>query len=344
MSMEKFWQAIVDRDEEADGVFVYAVRSTRIYCRPTCPSRRPSRDRVEFFPSPAMAEAHGYRACRRCRPTQAPDTRPSDVVRRVCEAVRRHPDRRWDSSSLARAGGASIAEVQRGFRRLLGVAPRDYVAACRRRRFLETLQAGRSVTDAIYDAGYGSPSRVYGERGAFGMTPATYGRGGAGASIRWATVRTRLGRVLVAATERGLCFVAIGETDSELVSGLSDQFPNADVAGRPSRRLEPFLGAVARLAEGQRWSASLPLDIRGTAFQWRVWRALAGIPAGETRSYSDVAASIGEPHAARAVARACASNPAALVIPCHRVVGADGSPGGYRWGTAVKEELIARER
>jgi len=300
---------------------------------------------VEFFPTPAMAEAQGYRACRRCRPAapKAP-CRTVEFVRRVCEAVSRHPEHRWTSAALASAGGTSIARLQRGFRRTLGIAPRDYVAACRRRRFLDALRKGRPVTDAVYEAGYGSPSRVYEHTGTVGMTPATYGRGGAGASIRWATVRTRTGRVLVAATERGVCFVSIGATSRELVNALREEFPRAEIAARASASLAPALDAVRLVAEGQRPSEQLPFDILGTAFQWRVWQTLAEIPGGERRTYGEVAASIGSPRGARAVARACATNPAALLIPCHRVVSADGSVGGYRWGRGVKEKLLEEER
>lgn len=345
VTVQRLWRAVLHRDARADGLFVYGVTSTRVYCRPSCGSRRPKRSRVEFFPTPAMAEAQGYRACRRCRPAapKAP-CRTAEFVRRVCEAVSRHPEHRWTSAALASAGGTSIARLQRGFRRTLGIAPRDYVAACRRRRFLDALRKGRPVTDAVYEAGYGSPSRVYEHTGTVGMTPATYGRGGAGASIRWATVRTRIGRVLVAATERGVCFVSIGATSRQLVNALREEFPRAEIAARASASLAPALDAVRLVAEGQRPSEQLPFDILGTAFQWRVWQALAEIPGGERRTYGEVAASIGSPRGARAVARACATNPAALLIPCHRVVSADGSVGGYRWGRGVKEKLLEEER
>jgi AraC family transcriptional regulator of adaptative response/methylated-DNA-[protein]-cysteine methyltransferase len=290
-----------------------------------------------------MAEAGGYRPCRRCRPGEI--ATPGDAagaVRRACDALAARPAARWTVAALARAGGTSVSGLQRGFRRALGLSPRDYVAACRRRRFLDSLRNGHRVTDAIYEAGYGSPSRVYGGVKMPGMTPATYGRGGAGATIAWATTATRIGRVLVAATEKGLCFVCIGSTDADVASALRAEFPKAVIADRPSRALDRYLDAVRHTVAGERWSVALPLDIRGTAFQWRVWRALTSIPPGETRSYRDVAASIGQPTAVRAVARACATNPVALVVPCHRVVAADGSTGGYRWGTGRKEKLLRR--
>jgi AraC family transcriptional regulator of adaptative response/methylated-DNA-[protein]-cysteine methyltransferase len=344
MTAPTLWDAVVNRNANADGTFVYAVRSTGIYCRPSCASRKPKRDRVAFFPTAAMAESEGYRACRRCRPDAAlPVVRASDVVGRVCREIARRPDARWTSAALARAGGTSVATLQRGFRRTLGLSPRDYVAACRRRRFLDTLKEGRRVTDAIYEAGYGSPSRVYGELSVPGMTPASYGRGGEGASIGWATVRTRVGRVLVASSGRGLCFVSIGATSAQLVASLRREFPKARIDSRPSTSLTPLLDAIRRLAAGGPWNDAVPLDIRGTAFQWRVWRALARIPVGQTRSYGAVAASLGNRKASRAVARACATNPVALVVPCHRVVGADGSPGGYRWGRDVKKRVLEAE-
>jgi AraC family transcriptional regulator of adaptative response/methylated-DNA-[protein]-cysteine methyltransferase len=345
MTVDKLWQAVVDRDAAVDGLFVYAVRSTRVYCRPSCASRKPRRDRVEFFPAPAMAEARGYRACKRCRPAAVTTgSSPAHQVRLACERIAREPDRTWSSATLARAAGTSVAGLQRRFRRLLGLSPRDYAAACRQRRFLDILKNGGAVTDAVYEAGFGSPSRVYGSGALRGMTPATYGRGGTGARITWAVTPTAIGRVLVAATERGLCFVAVGASQTALVRSLRDEFPGAGIADRPSSSLGSFTDAVRAVAAGQRWDSSLPLDIRGTAFQWRVWRALSRIPSGETRSYTQVARAIGQPSAARAVARGCATNPVALVVPCHRVVSATTGESGYRWGGGVKRRLLSAER
>jgi len=244
---------------------------------------------------------------------------------------------------MARAGAATVAQLQRSFRGVLGLTPRDYVAACRRRRFLDRLKVGQSVTDALYEAGYGSPSRVYGTFELPGMTPASYGRGGQGARIRWSTTGTSLGRVLVAATDRGLCFVEIGPDDTTLIDGLRREFPRAFVEAKASPALGPFIDVARAIAFAKPVPAAVPFDIRGTAFQWRVWRALTRIPVGETRAYSRVAASIGRPEATRAVARACATNPISLVVPCHRVVGRDGSVTGYRWGTDVKMALLAKE-
>ena len=345
MTLDRMWQAVVDRDRQADGLFVYAVSSTGIYCRPSCGSRRPSRDRVGFFPAPAMAEAGGFRACRRCRPRQQRREDPAhDRVRRACTAVAGRPEAPWTTAALARAAGTTVSQLQRGFRTALGLSPRDYIAACRRRRFLDTLREGRTVTDAVYESGYGSPSRVYDALRLPGMTPATYGRGGEGVHVDWRTIRSTIGRVLVAASPRGLCFVAVGENDAELVAALRREFPRADVAIHPSARLASWATAARAVADDGCFDPNLPVDIRGTAFQWRVWRALTRIPRGETRTYGEVAKKLGRPSAARAVARACATNPLALVVPCHRVVGKGNSPGGYRWGPDRKTALLAREK
>ncbi|HKV99849.1 MAG TPA: methylated-DNA--[protein]-cysteine S-methyltransferase [Vicinamibacterales bacterium] len=346
MNAHTLWHAVMSRDRAADGLFVYGVTSTGVYCRPTCPSRRPNRDRVEFFPAPAMAEARGYRPCRRCHPEArtASSASPADRVRLTCEAVATRPDARWTSATLARAGGTSVVQLQRAFRRVLGLAPRDYVAACRQRRFLDAVRNGHRVTDAVYESGYGSSSRAYGAISLPGMTPATYGRGGQGAKIRWLSAESPVGRVMVASTDRGLCAVRAGAADAELLRFLRDEFPDADIAAKPSAELQPLIEAALAIARATPVPADVPVDIRGTAFQWRVWRALTKIPRGETRTYSEVARAIGRPSAVRAVAHACATNPIALVVPCHRVVRTDGHLGGYRWGLEMKDALIAAER
>jgi AraC family transcriptional regulator of adaptative response/methylated-DNA-[protein]-cysteine methyltransferase len=344
-SPDGLWKAVAERDVHADGLFVYAVKSTGIYCRPSCASRKPRRDRVDFFPAPAMAEAGGYRPCRRCKPNVERGGPPAlERVRRACEAVASRPDLPWTSQRLARAGGTSTVQLQRAFRDVLGLGPREYVAACRRRRFLDTLRNGRSVTAAIYEAGYGSPSRVYESIRLPGMTPATYGRGGRGATIHWAAADSTIGRLMVAATDRGLCFVEVGATDRELLRHLREEYPNAVIDARPSGSLAPMIDAARGVAEARPVPADVPVDIIGTAFQWRVWRALTEIPPGQTQSYSEIARVIGRPKAIRAVGRACATNPLALVVPCHRVVRTDGNLGGYRWGLDVKRALLQKER
>jgi AraC family transcriptional regulator of adaptative response/methylated-DNA-[protein]-cysteine methyltransferase len=249
----------------------------------------------------------------------------------------------WTSARLAAVSGTTPVRLQRAFRDVLGLSPRDYVVACKRRRFLDTVRTGQRVTDAIYAAGFGSPSRVYESIRLPGMTPATYGRGGKGAHIRWRTASTRIGQVMVAATARGLCFVQIGLADRDLLAELRDEFPSADIDTRPSSALKPWMAGAIAVSMAKPPNLDLPVDIRGTAFQWRVWRALTRIPCGETRSYADVARAIGNPAAVRAVARACATNPIALVVPCHRVVPKSGGAGGYRWGTRVKDALLKAE-
>jgi AraC family transcriptional regulator of adaptative response/methylated-DNA-[protein]-cysteine methyltransferase len=338
---------VTRRDTHADGLFVYAVSSTGVYCRPSCASRKPRRDRVEFFPAAAMAEARGYRPCRRCHPERNANGAAVPAlqrVRRVCTAVAARPDVRWTATRLAHAGGTTVVQIQRAFRSVLGLAPRDYVAACRRRRFLDNLRQGRSVTDSMYDAGYGSPSRLYGAIRLPGMQPATYGRRGQGARIDWSTVESPLGLILVASTAKGLCFVEVGQTVDALLQALRTEFSLAEIASGPSAGLQPIAAAALAIAMAKDVPEEIPVDIRGTAFQWRVWRALTDIPRGETRTYSEMAAAIGAPSSVRAVARACATNPISLVVPCHRVIGVNGSLTGYRWGVGVKRKLLETER
>jgi len=341
---DRRWRIVLARDRRFDGSFVYAVRSTGIYCRPSCPSRRPRRDRVEFYPIPEAAERAGFRACRRCRPGEAPAPAPETaVVREVCRVIAAAPDQALDLPALARRVELSPTQLVRRFRRLLGVSPREYHDA-RRVEFLKSsLKENRHVSPAIYAAGYGSSSRVY-ERAAerLGMTPARYGRGGEGAVIRYAVVSSPLGRLLVAATARGVCRVAMGNSGESLVAGLRSEFPAAVIQRDPDK-LARAVRAILRHLEGREPHLDLPIDVRMTAFQQRVWKVLRRIPFGETRSYQAVARAVGNPKAFRAVARACATNPVALIVPCHRVVQADGDLGGYRWGVKRKRELLKRE-
>ena len=340
---EPRWRAVVARDLKADGQFVYAVRSTGVYCRPSCPSRRPRPDRVTFFSTPADAERAGFRACKRCRPKDAAATDPwLEKIRRASiylANVDGHPS----LAALASRFGGSPYHFQRNFKRLVGVSPREYAEACRLKKVKQRLQDGAAVTGAVMDAGYGSSSRFY-ERAApkLGMSPTAYKRGGAGVDVRYAIVDCTLGRLLVAATPRGVCAVAMGESDASLRRALADEYPAAAVtkdSGALGRWTRQSVGHLA----GRQPRLDLPLDVQATAFQWQVWRALAEIPRGETRSYTEVAASIGRPTAARAVARACATNPVALAIPCHRVVPSAGGVGGYRWGPSRKKALLAAE-
>jgi len=339
------WRIVLARDRRFDGAFVYAVRSTGIYCRPSCPSRRPRRALVQFYPIPEAAEAAGFRACRRCHPTRVQAADPAvAVVRDLCRAIDAQPDARTDLATLGKRAGLSVHQVLRAFRRVLGVSPKAYSDARRLARFKTSLREHRHVSPAIYDAGYGSSSRVY-ERAAsaLGMTPAAYRRGGGGATIRYVATPSPLGVLLVAATERGVCRISLGDAPAALERDLHAEFPNAEIRREPGA-LAVWVQRILRHLDGRAPHLDLPLDIRATAFQQRVWAELRRIPFGATRSYQAVARAIGRPRAARAVARACATNPVCLAIPCHRVVRGDGAPGGYRWGPERKRALLERER
>jgi AraC family transcriptional regulator of adaptative response/methylated-DNA-[protein]-cysteine methyltransferase len=338
------WQAVLAHDRSADGLFVYAVRSTGIYCRPSCPSRRPRRNGVAFFDTPAGAREAGFRACRRCHPDTPIAADPWVEKIRRATAYLANVDGHPSLAALAARVGGSPYHLQRNFKRLVGLTPREYAEACRLRRVKSRLRRGGPVTAAIVDAGYASSSRFY-ERAVpkLGMSPSAYRRGGAGMIIRFTIVDSPLGRLLVAATPRGVCAVAMGATDRDLSAALAREYPAARTAadeGGLARWTKAILGHL----EGRRPRLDLPLDVQATAFQWQVWQALEAIPSGETRTYGDVARAIGRPRAARAVARACATNPVALAIPCHRVVPAAGGFGGYRWGAARKKAILARER
>jgi AraC family transcriptional regulator, regulatory protein of adaptative response / methylated-DNA-[protein]-cysteine methyltransferase len=334
LSPDERWQAVLARDRRWDGAFVYAVRSTGIYCRPSCASRRPRRSQVTFYPIPEVAERAGYRACRRCHPAKANGTDPAvALVRDACRAL--------DAGHKP----AVTPRLARAFKRVLGITPREYAAARRIARFKQELKRRKHVSPALYEAGYGSTSRVYEHTHEhLGMTPAKYARGGAGIGIAYVTVPTSLGRLLVAASERGVCRVALGGDAAALEADLLTEFPAARVVQDKSGTLHGWVSSILAYLDGREPDLDLPLDIQATAFQRRVWQELQRIPFGKTRTYADVARRIGRPTATRAVARACATNPVALVIPCHRVVRGDGELGGYRWGVERKEMLLERER
>ncbi|MDQ2786981.1 MAG: bifunctional DNA-binding transcriptional regulator/O6-methylguanine-DNA methyltransferase Ada [Chloroflexota bacterium] len=342
---ERQWQSVLARDVEADGAFVYAVRTTGIYCRPICPSRRPRREHVVFFTLPEAAERAGFRACRRCHPEQATLRDPQvDIVRRVCHAIAANPEEPPTLAGLSAAVGLSPFHVQRMFKRVMGITPRQYATACRMDRLKGELRKGEAVTSALYGAGYGSPSRLYERAPAqLGMTPAVYRRGGAGMRIHYTVVPCPLGLLLVAATERGICAITLGGVDDALADGLSKEYPAATIT-RDASGLDTAVAAIIRHLHGQEPHLDLPLDMQATAFQWRVWEALQAIPYGSTRSYGEIARAIGQPTAARAVAQACATNRVALAIPCHRVVRENGDVGGYRWGVERKRTLLAQEQ
>jgi AraC family transcriptional regulator, regulatory protein of adaptative response / methylated-DNA-[protein]-cysteine methyltransferase len=338
------WKALAARDRAADGTFVYGVSSTGVYCRPSCPSRRPRADRVRFFDTTHEARQAGFRACKRCRPDTVGLAQPGvDAVRRVSAYLATHADESVTLAHLARVASMSPYHLQRRFKALVGLSPREYQAAVRANRLRTSLRDGLDVTSAIYEAGYGSPSRVYeASPTGKGMTPSAYRRHGAGMRIGYSIVPSKIGRVLVAATELGVCSVKIGDSDASLVGDLRQEYSAAEISANDAPRAE-WVHAIADHLRGDRPSLDLPIDVTATAFQWKVWRALQQIPAGETRAYADVARRIGKPRAIRAVANACANNPVALIVPCHRVVPSSGGVGGYRWGAERKKKLLATE-
>jgi AraC family transcriptional regulator, regulatory protein of adaptative response / methylated-DNA-[protein]-cysteine methyltransferase len=342
MNDDQRWQAVLARDLKLDGEFVFAVSSTHIYCRPSCPSRRPRRDRVSFFVSPAGAEEAGYRACLRCHPRGAIEQK-SELVRRACELLEQ-ADEAMTLSRLSELLEISSFHLQRTFKKALGISPRQYADSRRAEKFKGGVREGQPITAAMYDAGYSSSSRLY-ERSAaeLGMTPATYSRNGRGATIHYATTECELGWLLVAATEKGICAVRLGSDSAELESDLRIEFSAAQLEPDPGD-LRKLVNQILEHLAGKRPDLNLPLDVQATAFQRQVWEALRAIPYGSTRSYSQVAEAIGRPNAVRAVARACATNPVALVVPCHRVIASNKSLSGYRWGLERKKKLLEREQ
>jgi AraC family transcriptional regulator of adaptative response/methylated-DNA-[protein]-cysteine methyltransferase len=349
MNNPELWSAVLSRDASRDGSFVFAVRSTGIYCRPSCPARRPRRENVRFFQVPEAAEQAGFRACRRCQPRRAQTRSPQiDLVRRVCHLIDEHGEEMPTLQTLSAETAVSRHHLQRTFKEIMGISPRQYAESRRLKDFKANVKKGASVTDAMYEAGYGSSRGLYEKSSAhLGMTPATYGRGGKGMRIIYTIAGCSLGRLLVAATERGVCSVALGDSEAELAAGLFAEYPNASIDSKDtaiSPNLNIWLEEVLAALDGQSPHIDLPLDIQATAFQWRVWEELRRIPFGETRSYQQIAEAIGRPKAVRAVASACARNHAAVVIPCHRVIRGDKSLGGYRWGLERKQRLLDLER
>ena len=338
-----WWEAVRRRDPAFDGKIVFAVRTTGVYCRPSCASRPAKRENVVFFATPAEAEKAGYRACKRCRPDKigAPDPQ-IEAVRRACKRI----DEAEEAPKLAELAanvGLSPHHFHRVFKAVTGVTPKAYAAEKRARRAAEKLGAAGTVTEAIYDAGFSSSSRFYETAAArLGMTPGAVRRGGAGQVIRFAVGEASLGAVLVAATDKGVCAIMLGDDPDRLVRELQDRFPRAELAGGEPA-FERMVARVVGMVEAPGQRLDLPLDIRGTAFQQRVWAALRAIPPGQTATYKDIARAIGQPRAVRAVAQACGANPLAVAIPCHRVVRTDGDLSGYRWGVERKRALIARE-
>ncbi len=341
---DKRWAAVVDRDRSAEGHFVLAVTTTGIYCRPGCPARRPRRENVRFFAHAGEAERAGFRPCKRCRP-EGPsiEERRAAAVARACRLID-SAEEAPDLATLAREAGMSRHHFHRVFKSATGLTPRAYAAARRAQRVREALQGGSTVTDAIHEAGYGSAGRFYdASEEVLGMPPASYRRGGRAETIRFALGGCSLGSILVAATGRGVCAILLGDDPETLLRELEERFANARLVGGDEAFEDTVTRAVA-LVETPSLGHELPLDVRGTAFQQRVWQALRDIPPGSTMSYAEVADRIGAPGAARAVARACATNPVAVAIPCHRVVRRDGGLSGYRWGVERKRALLEREK
>ncbi len=344
MDSSSQWQAVLARDVRYAGSFVYGVQSTGIYCRPTCSSRRPRRDRVRFFSDPVAAEQAGFRACRRCHPNEPASDPRLDRIRRACDFIAADPERLPTLAEVGTHVGLSPYHLQRTFKKLTGVSPREYAEACRVQRLKTGLRSGHDVTRALYDAGYGSSSRLYESADrVIGMTPGRYRRGGEGVGFSYAVTSSPLGRLLVAATERGVCAVKLGDRVRDLEADLRSEYPAATIR-RDTGALQDVVARLVAHMDGSEPHVDLPVDVRASAFQWSVWRELRSIPYGETRSYAEVAKAIGKPKAVRAVARACATNPVAVIIPCHRVIGSNGKLTGYRWGTQRKQALIDVER
>lgn len=342
------WNSVLNRDSAADDDFFYGVTTTRIYCRPSCPSRRPKRENITFFSSTEAAERAGFRACKRCTPDRPKS--PSVAIQRARDYIDEHAgdlDERITLSLLSDHAGLSPYHLQRKFKQTVGLTPAQYIRARKSDKLKTELRKGETVSRASFGAGYGSSSRAYEDAATrLGMTPATYKRGGAGSQIEYVMTKTSLGTLLVGATERGVCFVTLGDTQHDVENALESEYPAAERRriGAAEGELHAWVQAVVAAVEGDRSPAQVPIDVQASAFQWKVWRELQRIPIGETRSYTEVATAIGSPRAVRAVASACANNRVALLIPCHRVIRQSGDLGGYRWGLDRKKRLLEKER
>ncbi|QQS42674.1 MAG: bifunctional DNA-binding transcriptional regulator/O6-methylguanine-DNA methyltransferase Ada [Acidobacteriota bacterium] len=342
MEREIFWKAVAERDERFNGAFFYGVGSTGIYCKPSCSARTPKRENVRFFFDTGAAEQAGFRACKRCRPASERPDAATEAVIRACGVLEESSD--ISLADLAGSVDMSPAHFQKVFKEIIGVSPRKYGESVRIGKFKEGIKKGNEVIDAMYDAGYGSSSRLYenvSEK--LGMTPATYKKGGIGMNIEYTVADCELGKILVARTKKGICAVNFGDSVKGLVEGLKEEYPEAKIA-RDDGSVSKYLAAILENIKGSRKRLVLPLDLQATAFQLRVWEALREIPYGETVSYADIAKKLGNPKAVRAVAGACAANRVALVIPCHRVVKSNGETSGYKWGKKRKEKLLEKEK
>jgi AraC family transcriptional regulator of adaptative response/methylated-DNA-[protein]-cysteine methyltransferase len=349
LSEERCWDAVQRRDAVHDGQFYFGVVTTGVYCRPSCASRHPRRQNVRFFRSADAAENKGFRACLRCKPRSAHHSDPiAERVREICAYIESHSEEPLTLADLAKRAKLSPSHFQRRFKAIVGVSPKQYANAVRLRNLRTHLKSAKDVTAAVYDAGYGSSSRVYEQADTrLGMTPRQYRSGGRDVKITYATIQSCVGLMMVGATDRGLCFVQFGAAEDELLRTLKREYPEAAIEPMVDPHhpeFERWVASLNRHLAGEQPHIALPLDIRHTAFQMRVWNYLQSIPYGEVRSYGEVAAGIAEPGSARAVARACASNVVAIVIPCHRVIRSTGELGGYKWGLDRKRTLIDLER
>lgn len=343
LSEDSRWEAVLARDGASDGKFVFAVSSTGVYCRPSCPSKRPRRENVSFFRHAREAESAGFRACLRCRPTSLAGNPRQELIKAICRYIEQHLDEPITLSQLGAQFRQSPYHLQRTFKSVLGITPKEYANSCRMRDFRLKLKAGQSVTRAMHEAGYSSTSRLYSRTTSeLGMEPAKYRRGAIAAPIRYTCADSPLGRILIASTDKGICSIKFADADEELEQGFKQEFPFA-VRRRDDVGLADLTQKLMRHMSGLEIATALPLDIQATAFQRRVWTYLQSMGFGETRSYSDVAKAIRRPSAVRAVAHACASNPVAIAIPCHRVVRSNGDLAGYRWGLERKKALLEIE-
>ncbi len=338
------WKTVLARNDRFDGAFVFAVRSTGIYCRPSCPAKRPNRHQVSFLSGPEEAEMAGFRPCRRCRPRDLHLFPNSDLVARVCKYIEANLQGRLTLSNLSVHAGISPYHLQRVFKGVTGVSPRQYVEARRLAKMKGSLRNGETVNSALYSAGFTSRSRVYEKvPSQFGVNPGAFRRGGEGLRIEYTIVDSPLGRLLVGATERGLCAICMGDSDAAVEEALAEDYPAADLH-HSDEGMRKSVSAFMKYFAGERYGLNLPLDVQATAFQWRVWKEMQSIAYGKTTTYGEIARKLGEPHSVRAVARACATNPVPLAIPCHRVIGKDGGLQGYRWGTKRKQTLLSLEK
>jgi AraC family transcriptional regulator, regulatory protein of adaptative response / methylated-DNA-[protein]-cysteine methyltransferase len=341
MEKEIYWKAVQNNDAKYNGAFVYGVTSTKIYCKPSCSSRTPKRENVQFFDDFNKAETRGFRACLRCQPRSEKASPQAEIVLRACEML--ETEEQMSLEDLSVQLNVSPAHLQKIFKEMIGVSPKKFAEIKRLNKFKGELKAGNDVTSAMYEAGFNSSSRLYenvSEK--LGMTPKTYARGGKNMNIDYTITDCDLGKLLVARTEKGVCAVTFGDDEKTLSENLHKEYSNAEITEN-NENLKDYVGAILANLEGANKTLDLPLDLQATAFQMRVWELLRKIPYGETVSYQQIAEKLGNPKAIRAVATACASNRVALVIPCHRVVRSNGELSGYRWGIERKKQLLERE-